>query len=92
MKPKPGAYSKFLAGIIGQALTYATLYYGSNHWVAAAVAVAAALGIYAVPNQVPPGSPGKEGDGPQRMLGRNDRKADAAWCGLPGTPAADAAR
>lgn len=45
-----GPYSKFVAGIVGQALTYATLYYGGNHYVAAAVAVASALGIWAVPN------------------------------------------
>ena len=44
------AYSKFITGIAGQALTYATLYYGTNHYVALAVAVASALGIYAVPN------------------------------------------
>jgi hypothetical protein len=45
-----GRYSKFVTGIVGQALTYATLYYGGNHYVAAAVAIASALGIYAVPN------------------------------------------
>jgi len=49
-----GQYSKFLTGIAGQALTFATLYYGTNHWVSAAVAAAAALGIYAVPNSKPP--------------------------------------
>jgi hypothetical protein len=47
-------YSKSLTAIIGQALTFATLYYGSNKWVAAAVAVAAALGVYAVPNSPKP--------------------------------------
>jgi hypothetical protein len=49
-----GQYSKFLTGIAGQALTYATLYYGTNHYVALAVAVASALGIYAVPNTSKP--------------------------------------
>ena len=48
-----GQYSKFLVGIVGQALTFAQLYYGGNHWVAAAVAAASALGIYAVPNAAP---------------------------------------
>jgi hypothetical protein len=47
---KLGAYSKFITGIVGQALTFATLYYHGNHWVALAVAVASALGVYAVPN------------------------------------------
>ena len=47
-------YSKFFTGIAGQALTFASLYYGSNHWVSAAVAVASALGIYAVPNASKP--------------------------------------
>lgn len=46
-------YSKFLTGIAGQALTYATLYYGTNHYVALAVAIASALGVYAVPNKPP---------------------------------------
>ena len=45
-----GPYSKFVTGVVGQALTYATLYYGGNKYVAAAVAVASALGVYAVPN------------------------------------------
>lgn len=47
---KLGSYSKAITAIIGQALTFASLYYGTNHWVAAAVAVASALGVYAVPN------------------------------------------
>lgn len=46
-----GPYSKFVTGVVGQALTFATLYYNGNHWVAFAVAVASALGVYAVPNQ-----------------------------------------
>jgi len=49
-----GQYSKFFTGIAGQALTYATLYYGTNHYVALAVAIASALGVYAVPNTKPP--------------------------------------
>jgi len=48
--PNFGRYSKAVAAVIGQALTFATLYYGGNHYVAAAVAVASALGVYAVPN------------------------------------------
>ena len=52
-----GRYSKAIAAIVGQALTYAALYDGGNKYVAAAVAVAAALGVYAVPNQDPKGSP-----------------------------------
>jgi hypothetical protein len=47
---KLGPYSKTVTAVIGQALAYATLYYGTNHWVSAAVAVASALGVYAVPN------------------------------------------
>jgi hypothetical protein len=52
-----GQYRKFLVGGIGQALTFAQLYYHGNHWVTAAVAVAAALGIYAVPNDPKPAQP-----------------------------------
>jgi len=54
---KLAPYSKAVAAVIGQALAYATLYYGSNHWVALAVAVASALGVYAVPNQPKPPAP-----------------------------------
>ena len=54
---KFGPYSKTIAAVIGQALAYATLYYGTNKWVAAAVAVASALGVYAVPNSSPPKPP-----------------------------------
>lgn len=54
MKFQLGPYSKAAAAVIGQALTFASLYYGSNKWVAAAVAVAAALGVFAVPNSRPP--------------------------------------
>jgi len=48
--PSLGRYSKSAAAVIGQALTFASLYYGGNHWVSAAIAVASALGVYAVPN------------------------------------------
>ena len=53
-----GRYSKAITAIIGQGLAFATSYYGGSHWVAAAVAIAAALGVYAVPNsQAPPVPP-----------------------------------
>ena len=62
------AYAKFVTAIVGQALTFASLYYGSNKWVAAAVAAASALGVYAVPNQggdaVPPAGGAAEGKPP----------------------------
>ena len=51
--PNLGRYSKSVTAVIGQALTYATLYYGGNHYVAAALAVASALGVWAVPNTAP---------------------------------------
>jgi len=57
MKISLGVYSKAITAAIGQGLAYATLYYGDNKWVAIAVAVASALGVYAVPNaqkQAPP--------------------------------------
>ena len=50
MKLNLGPYSKAITAVIGQALAYASLYYGTNHWVSAAVAIASALGVYAVPN------------------------------------------
>lgn len=53
MKLNLGAYSKFITAIIGVALTYAAQYYGTNHWVAAAIAVASMIGVYAVPNTAP---------------------------------------
>ena len=62
MKISLGPYSKAITAVVGQALTFASLYYGSNHWVAAAIAAASALGVYAVPNAAkppaPPPSPG----------------------------------
>lgn len=54
MRISLGPYSKTVTAAVGQALTFASLYYGGNKWVAAAVAVAAALGVYAVPNSSPP--------------------------------------
>lgn len=54
MKISLGQYSKAITAIIGQALAFATLYYGTNHWVCLAVAIASALGVYAVPNAQPP--------------------------------------
>ena len=57
MKINLGPYSKTVAAIIGQALTFASLYYGGNKYVAAAVAVAAALGVWGVPNSSPPKPP-----------------------------------
>ena len=48
-----GAYSKFITAVIGQVITYITLYYHGEHWVAIVIAVAAALGVYAVPNSKP---------------------------------------
>ena len=56
MRINLGPYSKAVSAVIGQALTFATLYYGGNKWVAAAVAIAATLGVYAVPNS-PKGPP-----------------------------------
>lgn len=50
-------YSKAITAVAGQALTFTTLYYGTNHWVSAAVAVASALGVYAVPNSSPKAPP-----------------------------------
>jgi hypothetical protein len=49
-----GAYSKFIAGILGQALTFASMYYGTNHYVVLGIAIASALGIFSVPNAPKP--------------------------------------
>lgn len=57
MQINVGKYSKAVTAVIGQALTYASLYYGTDHWVSAAVAIAAALGVYAVPNTPKPPPP-----------------------------------
>jgi len=57
MRLNLGSYSKAITAVIGQALAYAALYYGGNKYVAAAVAIAAALGVYAVPNSRPEEAP-----------------------------------
>jgi hypothetical protein len=47
----PGRYAKFLTALAGQALVYAQYTWGAgNKWVTAATALAAALGVLAVPN------------------------------------------
>lgn len=48
-----GPWSKTVAAVIGVALEYATQHYAANPWVTVAVAVAAALCVYAVPNSAP---------------------------------------
>ena len=55
--PNLGSYSKTVTAVIGVALSYASQYYGTNHWVSAAVAVAAAMGVWAVPNSPKPPPP-----------------------------------
>ena len=55
--PNLGPYSKAVTSAVGLALTFATQYYGTNHWVSVAVAIAAALGVYAVPNAPKPPAP-----------------------------------
>lgn len=67
MKLSLGPYSKTVTAVIGQALAYATLYYGGNKYVAAAVAVAAALGVYAVPNASPKAQAQPPADPPTGM-------------------------
>ena len=57
MKINLGPYSKTVAAVVGVALEYATLYHASNPWVGVAVAVAAALWVYAVPNTPKPPPP-----------------------------------
>lgn len=54
--PQFSRYLKGVTGYVGLALTYASMYYGTNHWVALAVAVASGMGIIAVPN-APKASP-----------------------------------
>lgn len=55
---KIAAYAKFITAAIGEGLAVAVALYGSgNHWVAVAIAVAGALGVYAVPNQGKPPAP-----------------------------------
>ena len=46
-----GKYAKFYFAVIGLGITVASVIYGpANHWVVIAVAVASAIGVYAVPN------------------------------------------
>ena len=52
--PNLGPYSKAVTAVIGLALEFAVQHYASNPWVATAVAIAAALGVYVVPNTKPP--------------------------------------
>lgn len=54
-----GPKAKAVSALIGQALTIVVAYYGSdNRWVMLAVALAAVLGVYAVPNGQRPARPG----------------------------------
>ncbi len=57
MQLKLGQYRKSIASVIGLVLTYATLNYGTNHWVVLAVMIAAGLGVYHLPNDPKPPSP-----------------------------------
>ena len=46
-----GKYAKSYVAVIGLGITVASVIYGpANHWVVIAVAVASAIGVYAVPN------------------------------------------
>ena len=57
MKLNLGRYAKFVTAIVGQAIAYASLYWGAGpdaKYVTIAIAVASALGVYAVPNQAKP--------------------------------------
>ena len=54
MKLSLGPYAKFVTAIIGQAIAFASLYWGGTpdaKYVSIGIAVASALGVYAVPNQ-----------------------------------------
>lgn len=53
---RPGRYSKAIMAVLGQALAFASQYYGHNPYVAMAVSLFGAVGVYAVPN-TPPGPP-----------------------------------
>ena len=51
VKALPGRYAKFLTAAAGIGIVYAQNQFGaSNQWVQLAVAIAAALGVLAVPN------------------------------------------
>ena len=64
MKISLGPYSKAVTAAIGLALAYATQHYAANQWVAIAVAAAAALGVYAVPNAAKPPAAGQGNEAP----------------------------
>lgn len=54
----PAQYAKFITAAVGLALQFALWKYGGgNQWVTLAVAVASALGVYAVPNADKPTPP-----------------------------------
>lgn len=62
---KAAQYAKFLTALVGQGLTVAVALYGAgNKWVAVAIAVASALGVYAVPN----------GKGPAEDQGKHEQR------------------
>lgn len=49
-----GQYAKAVTSVVGLAITYASQYWGSGpdaKYVSIAIALASALGVYAVPNQ-----------------------------------------
>lgn len=50
MKLNLGRYGKAITAVVGQIMTYLSLYEGTNHWVVLVIAAASALGVYAVPN------------------------------------------
>lgn len=53
-----GRYAKAITAAIGLGVTVAVALYGAgNKWVAVAVAVASAFGVYGVPNSRPPAPP-----------------------------------
>ena len=67
MKISLGPYSKAVTAAVGLALAYATQHYAANQWVAIAVAVASALGVYAVPNAEKPPADGEGKEPPAKM-------------------------
>jgi hypothetical protein len=55
----PGQYAKFLTALVGAALVFAQVFYGSQtRWVVAVTLAVAALGVAAVPNVPKPPPPG----------------------------------
>jgi hypothetical protein len=54
-KGVPSRYAKFFTALVGQALVYAQVTYGThNKWVEIATAAVAALAVLAVPNTPKP--------------------------------------